>query len=450
MSGENTHVLLSVEAEGYVQALEVIDLKEVGSPRWSRQHEYIEKLNMQAVVSASAQEEEFVKEYLISFQKITVLIYELLVIEAWKQNIFTQMIQTKFEPKTTFPVYMALYHEATVANLLETMLYHSECCESAEDNLLDVTDYCFRKLTHLIAEQEEKEDEEEDGEKQSDSNMTNMMELQKQKRDMEFDICIKAVSILRYITDHMSSLSLSIMSRLLNTHDAPVLLVSLIDNPPWTRRKQDGEIEKYIDNKWVTVTYEDSLKLTKTEGQVWIALFHLLMEEECQRKYELTSFRKNIIMKLRSHLTEVLVDQMPVLGGMLRYLEHLSMMDPPPVKKNLVLEQVPQIRDSILKECEGKWKSITKQQCKTFFNPPQSVVREQAKRWADTYNFDMLGDLIAEPPKCAVCGDPATKRCSRCQNEWYCRRECQVSHWGKHKAACNLMVDSMQKIKDGT
>ena len=41
---------------------------------------------------------------------------------------------------------------------------------------------------------------------------------------------------------------------------------------------------------------------------------------------------------------------------------------------------------------------------------------------ADTYNLDVLETLITEPPKCAVCGEFAAKRCSRCQNEWYCRR----------------------------
>jgi hypothetical protein len=43
-------------------------------------------------------------------------------------------------------------------------------------------------------------------------------------------------------------------------------------------------------------------------------------------------------------------------------------------------------------------------------------------RWADMYNFDVLESLITEPPKCVLCGEPASKRCSRCQNEWYCRR----------------------------
>ena len=44
--------------------------------------------------------------------------------------------------------------------------------------------------------------------------------------------------------------------------------------------------------------------------------------------------------QLRSYMTEILLDQIPVLGNMQRYLENLSIMDPPPVKQDLILEQV--------------------------------------------------------------------------------------------------------------
>ena len=38
---------------------------------------------------------------------------------------------------------------------------------------------------------------------------------------------------------------------------------------------------------------------------------------------------------------------------------------------------------------------------------------------------------------CASCGanDP-TKQCSRCAKVMYCNRECQMAHWGQHKADC--------------
>ena len=43
-------------------------------------------------------------------------------------------------------------------------------------------------------------------------------------------------------------------------------------------------------------------------------------------------------------------------------------------------------------------------------------------RLAQTYSMEMLDSMITEPAKCGACGAPAAKRCSRCKNEWYCRR----------------------------
>ena len=46
------------------------------------------------------------------------------------------------------------------------------------------------------------------------------------------------------------------------------------------------------------------------------------------------------VFQLRAYMNEMLLDQVPVLVEMQRYLEQLSMMEPPAVKKELLLEQV--------------------------------------------------------------------------------------------------------------
>ncbi|KAL8558833.1 hypothetical protein ACOMHN_031762 [Nucella lapillus] len=475
-------VLLPGEAEAFVEHLEIFDVKDIGSSRWSQQHERIEKLNIQAVVSAQAQSDEFIKEFFINHDKIQFLIQDLLSTEVWKEKIFSYIMESDFNPKTTFPLYMVLYHEATVVNLLETIMYHRDSCESAEDAINDLVDYCYRKLCFLISRNPDEDDITElEAIKGQDiaevTETSSMEELEKQEKKLKFEMCIKCISLLRYVSDHMQGLPLSVMSRVLNTHDLPSpivavafavvvaavlplsvmnrvlnthdlpnLMMHLLENPPGTRRL-DGKVYKYVDSKWRDIKVEDQFTLTKAEGQVWITLFHLLMEPTCQEKYDLNSYRKNTILKLRSYLTPVVLDQLPVLGDMQRYLEHLSMMEPPPAKKDLVLEQVPEIRDNLLKKYEGKWKKMAKQQMKFFFSPSQAEIREQAQRWADTYNFDVLESLISDPPKCAVCGQEATKRCSRCQNEWYCRRECQVEHWPKHKKACDLLQEAQDKLQ---
>lgn len=46
------------------------------------------------------------------------------------------------------------------------------------------------------------------------------------------------------------------------------------------------------------------------------------------------------MLQLRGFLTEVLIDQLPNLAELQRYLAHLAVTDPAPPKKELVLEQV--------------------------------------------------------------------------------------------------------------
>jgi len=90
---------------------------------------------------------------------------------------------------------------------------------------------------------------------------------------------------------------------------------------------------------------------------------------------------------------------------------------------------------------KNQWHTIAETQAKTILNPSDTEARQQAARWANTMNFDILESVINETPKCAMCGEQASKRCSRCQREWYCRRECQVKHWSKHKPMCEMLVE---------
>ncbi|XP_067908401.1 zinc finger MYND domain-containing protein 10 [Heterodontus francisci] len=434
-------VLLPVEAAGYAQSLQEFSLKDIGSARWFRQHDYIEKLNMQAIIDATADQDEFVKETIYSHGKVPTLIHELISIEVWKQKVFPVLCQLQdFTPKSTFPIYIVIHHEATIINLLETIFYYKDVCDSAEEAVLDLADYCHRKVTLLAARS--------DGcgkQELERSSPASLEELQKQCQELEFDISLKALSILRYITDHIDSLPLSVQTRLLNTHNIPCVLIHLVEYCPWSRYNSKGELQKYADGKWYTVPLEDKLKITKLDGQVWIALYNLVLKPDCQQRYDFNNFNKNQLLKLQGFLTEVVIDQLPNLVELQRFLGHLAMTDPPPPKKNLILEQVPDIRDRIIRENSNKWKAIAKHQVKTAFNPSEQDLREQAHRLTETYNLDMMENLILDRPKCGFCGGEAAKRCSRCQIEWYCQRECQVKHWSKHKKACDLMAVAAKK-----
>ncbi|KAM5148675.1 zinc finger MYND domain-containing protein 10 isoform 2-T2 [Mantella aurantiaca] len=380
---------------------------------------------------------------------IPTLIRQLISIEIWKLRVFPVLCQLQdFQPNSTFPLYMVIHHEATIINLLETIFYHKDVCESAEDLVLDLIDYCHRKLTLLASKGSSGELPSQDRITANPStNVSSLVELKQQSEALEFDITLKCLSVLRYITDHTDSLSVSVTTRLLNTHNLPCVLVELLQHCPWSRRSK-GQMQKYENGRWLSVPAEDYQKMTKLDGQVWIALYNLLLRPECQQKYNVNNFTKGQLLKLRSFLTEVLVDQLPNLVELQRFLSHLSVSEPAPPKKELILEQVPEVWDSIIRENSGKWKAIAKHQVKHAFSPSEEDLRYQAQRWAQTYNMDVMETLVPDKPKCGECGGEASKRCSRCQSEWYCDRQCQVKNWQKHKKACDLVSEAMKKVKE--
>ncbi|KAM9226912.1 zinc finger MYND domain-containing protein 10 isoform 2-T4 [Leptosomus discolor] len=441
--------LLPAEAEALVRALQSTELRDVGGQGWLQQHECVEKLNMHAILSASTGQEQLLTELLVTYTKIPVLIGELISVEIWKHKIFPVLCQLgDFKPRSTFHIYMVLHHEGSIVNLLETVFFHKEICESAEDSVLDLIDYCHRKLTLLAAWSANRQTVTPMELQPEDlASPSSMRELQKQAETMEFEISLKALSVLRFITDQVESLSLSALTRMLNTHNLPCLLVELLERCPWSCWEA-GKLKKFENGMWHVVPPEDQVKMTKLDGQVWLALLNLLLSPECQRKYHFDGFNKSQLLKLRAFLTDVLIDQLPNLVEMQRFLSHLAVTEPAPPKKDLVLEQVPIIWDHILKKNRGKWEAIAKHQVKCTFSPTEEELKLQAQRWAQTYTLDMMEALAPDKPRCRVCGAEAAKQCSRCRNEWYCTRACQVQHWQKHKAACKLMAGVLKSVDD--
>ncbi|NWV98255.1 ZMY10 protein, partial [Machaerirhynchus nigripectus] len=436
------------ETEALVRALRGTELRDIGGQGWLQQHEYIEKLNMHGILSASAGQEQLLTELLVTHTKVPVLIGELISVEIWKRKVFPVLCRLEdFKPRSTFPIYVVLHHEASIINLLETVFFYKEICESAGDSILDLIDYCHRKLT-LLAARSTKAQAVTSAELRAEglaspssmqADAVPPQELQKQAETMEFEISLKALSVLRFITDQVESLPPSALTRILNTHNLPCLLVELVEHCPWSCWEA-GKLKKFENGTWHVVPPEDQVKMTKLDGQVWLTLLNLLLSPECQRKYRFDGFNKSQLLKLRAFLTDVLIDQLPNLVEMQRFLSYLAVTEPAPPKKDLILEQIPIIRDHILKKNSGKWETIAKHQVKHAFSPTEEELKLQARRWAQTYSLDMMEALAPDKPRCRVCGVEATKRCSRCRNEWYCTRACQVQHWQKHKPACNLMA----------
>ena len=177
-----------------------------------------------------------------------------------------------------------------------------------------------------------------------------------------------------------------------------ILLIPLIENPPWTRRLPTGKWQKLIDQKWQEVAPIDLLKVTKLEGQPWLGLYHLLAKEVFRERYHLNTFRKAQVLRVRKYLNDVILDQLPVLADIQRYMDELSMTEVPEphlggANSVFMFQQVPVMRETLLK---GKdWQACADLQMDTVF-----VVTDREdkflKKMADLYSDD-LAEAVLEP-----------------------------------------------------
>ena len=71
---------------------------------------------------------------------------------------------------------------------------------------------------------------------------------------------------------------------------------------------------------------QDLNKMSKVEAQIWLTIYNMFLSSDTNRKYEVTTFRKANLLRLRKYLNETTLDQMPILTNLLRALEELSMI----------------------------------------------------------------------------------------------------------------------------
>lgn len=144
------------------------------------------------------------------------------------------------------------------------------------------------------------------------------------KKELEFDIGMRCVSILRYLAEFSDNLPLCVLSRMLATHDVPYLLVQLIESRPWGRENEEGDFAcisylhvcTAIHGKQTVISYytlgenmiynagwkkeksSEEGKICKIEGQVWFGLRELLLNPKCAPYYEITEHRLSHLLKV--------------------------------------------------------------------------------------------------------------------------------------------------------
>ena len=92
-------------------------------------------------------------ESFVTHQKMELLLKDLITAETWKAKVYP-LIAKDVAALSSIKSYMCMYHEASICNLLEVMLYHKTACESSDDALVELIDYCYRKFIALNSKAE--------------------------------------------------------------------------------------------------------------------------------------------------------------------------------------------------------------------------------------------------------------------------------------------------------
>jgi hypothetical protein len=384
--------LTPFEVEHFIQDLQEFKPEDVGSSRWLTQHERVEKLNWTAHTQAKEGLDEYVVDQFNTLEKGPTMIYDLILTEVWKEQIWP-LVKNKIAKFSSLRTYIPVYHEASVANLIEICLFHRTTCEEMGDALVDLVDWCVRKLRHLLATPNHELVPQVENAKDY-SEWEPIRYLDEQFIEVEFQVCMCVISILRFLTDHRVAMPLAVTTRLLETHDVLLLLVPLMEKAPWVRKKaRTGKIQKFEDHQWEDVDDEDTGRLPKLHTQVWLTIYNLVMDAECRARYELSSFRRENLLKLRRYINEVVVDQLPPLTNLHRTLEEMAISGQftganaanAPIASPFVVELVAEARESLVRSYEGRWQEVAD------FQLREVLVKETPEE------LKRLGQMISVP-----------------------------------------------------
>jgi predicted Zn-ribbon and HTH transcriptional regulator len=450
-------VMTNMEAEEIIsRQLREINLENYGSEEFIKQHVTLERLNMQAVKNALLGGEDFILENFVTFEKIKNLVQELFTAFNFKNYIYPK-IKNKICDMASCKVYILLYHEAVIINLLENFFFHVTACLELEDYIIDIIEYCYNKISRVVNNKDKRyfnnigpqiniNDIKND-------NQSSVEEMEIKNEEIEFYISMACISIMRYITDHLLQLPFPVRNHVMNVKDVPLLLVAVMETKPWVKEinstQKDKEKDIYIfeNNHWVKHG-NNNTKLPKLEAQVWISIFNLFMNSDNNKKYEITEFRKNNLLRIRKYMNESLYDQIPPLQQLFRALEEMSLMQYNSTGSNnpFVVEIIPLLYNKKIKESEIIRISELIQN-KFFSKLTSDQLKKEMDLISEVYSMGNM-EYFMEDPKCANCNRDATSRCSKCKSEWYCGRDCQVKRWKSHKEMCSKLAELNNEINE--
>ena len=104
-----------------------------------------------------------------------------------------------------------MFHEASICNLIECLLFHQEALDSGDDTLAELVDYCYHQLAWLIDTMEKDPHFMAPKDVMTEfKNHTRQSELEGQIREIRFKCAMSCLSIIRFIAEYIDKLPTSV------------------------------------------------------------------------------------------------------------------------------------------------------------------------------------------------------------------------------------------------
>ncbi|XP_068213775.1 zinc finger MYND domain-containing protein 10 [Palaemon carinicauda] len=448
-------ILQPFEIDNYVEQLECIAMEDMFTERWVKQSCRLVQISVEVALETSQRREEYVQRSITLHNKGLVIIWQLLMGESWRLHLLPRIWKNETPPASSLPLMLVLQTESAALTILESLVFHEESAEALDALVLDVIDYCVRQLSVLASyvqchgrppytpEGAFKAIEDQNDNKGGGNCKEPLKTIQKEVTDEEnrlgMVLAFRSVAVIQLLTACRSKLPLCAMTSLLQTHDVPQLLATLLELSPWETLHEDT-LYHFQDGQWVREKdTEQSSPVNQIEGQIWVTLYTLLMDQESLSMYELSRGRRAALLKIRGKLNEELLSHLPVLEPFGKWLSALAITTPQQARPPPLVTTVRQLGDGVITRWMDRWEELFQILASRCLSPSQESLCVLATSMSAAWNLEALEALLPDIPSCALCGSPAGRRCSRCRMQWYCRRECQVKHWSTHQSLCDIV-----------
>lgn len=499
-------VLNDLEVENFTRNLTTFKIKDFGTTiKWAEQHQKLRRLQMQqaAIIQNSpAGSSDFVKDTILSEPgKLKILLKELLSVEIWKRNLLPVLLKTgDFNPQTCLPIDMVLEHELVVLAILENCCFHTDTLVELDDLILDLVDYCHRALNTVVAVKSSILDDDDDNETctnpfKNQFDLSQCKTSNKDKKDFDiknvisdkvkmdsFKLAEKCLGILFDISNNFDSVPISTVTRLMNTHNLPILATQILTQEIFEKPsiQNNRESEIFYDSDWHP--QQNKRLVYKLKGKILFLLYNLLMKEDIFSKYELSNTNISGILKLREIVSpNYVLEQFGILTAFKAQLDYLAVQGDNFVAQHnaqnnsgcLIMEVEPDLKEemkslnfsgsstmtAVIADQMRFWIKALAPNTKSNFLPNfaneinkafdmdkliELVDKMDSGKQGHGGQMDTFSDIPSAPPSCLKCGDQAKNRCGRCQLVWYCSRECQGKDWKKHKKGCVKIEDQLR------